>query len=110
MSLVTESSLTQVFFQSHLPGALWAHTADFSITTCLEHRGVFISSATWLGACGILSKAKGEWYHLWNLRSTKINSVSNSEERCVLFEVIIYPAGSWKYEIEIHHNRLIVKV
>lgn len=37
-----------------------------------------------------------------NLCSTKINNISNSEECYVLFEVIIYPADSWKYEIEIH--------
>lgn len=63
-----------------------------------------------MGACGILSKAKGEWCHLWNLRSTKINNISNGEVRCVLFEVLIYPADSWKYEIEIYHIRLIVMV
>lgn len=63
-----------------------------------------------MGTCGILSKAKGEWCHLWNLCSTKINNISNGEERCVLFEVIIYPADSWKHEIEIYHVRLIVIV
>lgn len=62
--------------------------------------GALLSSATWLRACGILSKTKDEWCPLWDLYSSKITSVSKGDGGSVLFEMIIYPAGNQKYAIE----------
>lgn len=59
-----------------------------------------MSSAALLGVCKITSKARSNGGPV-ELGSCKINSISNSDECCVLPEVIVYPAGSWKYEIEI---------
>lgn len=59
-----------------------------------------ISSAALLRVCKIISKARSNGGPM-ELGSCKINSISNGGECCVLPEVIAYPAGSWKYEIEI---------